>query len=381
MLLLVEPVAICVGLFVFAGFLWRWTGAARSESVLLGTIVKVLALSSILGLVNLRMRHRARQVEWAWVSAFVERGGDLATAFPDDERSARARIEEGLPAWLSMLRDLLERTVQKPASLARLLAAGTASLLASVALTEYARTSVASDTWGPWWLVLGLVLACAVFSAALWDLVRGCQRGRGRFLRPRRWAIGYRPRRLATVVPSAPLLVLVGGPLVLAYIAGRAASSLSVWLMATTVLLTLWHGLWERRDAARSDMWRRVEDRFEPATWLAARSVVPFWWVVKGLSVATGLSCLLLVDLAVTAPGAPADQSSADLWYLASVLFAIYLTLAGLILSAWPRPVQIRVVRTASLLDELGDRPIERIGTMLFWSKWLLLVSSLVALA
>ncbi|MDA0181148.1 hypothetical protein OJ997_12650 [Solirubrobacter phytolaccae] len=297
--------------------------------------------------------------------------------YPVRERTASELIEERLPLKVRWARDTLEDL--RPARWTRWTACTVSALVEASTVAVVVRDVIAGGR-PSLWLVISGALALGVFSITWFDLARGQSR---KWRQPRtvvRWGARYAPERLDTIIPSASVLAIVAGPLLLAYLIATAPGlSASQRVVAAGGGLLATDLVWDKRTLLRAGAWCALERRTVWISTVVAGVVARSWTFLRGLAFAGGAASLATWAIFLTA--SPAELAASPWLDELATLFVMLALGPVIILMGWRRPRAVHTVNGAELMDRYEDSALERrLGAMIHWARWLAIVSLLAAL-
>jgi hypothetical protein len=359
-----EPLVAIALLLVVTGVMLHVTRGFANGRVL-AAIVVPLALAGTCVLLNVCFERRARAQEYVLTELVLRFNGDLAHALPLRPKSARERIEASTPLLTEFAQDLLRIGREAPCAASRMMSAGVAVVLAIEPCGRWMWHAILQE--GPGSLLVGAAIApgLGVFAITFNDLRLGRIRGLRHRQQPRVWAHGYEPAREPTILPTVPVMVLCLIPAAIVGAMWSDSGSLETHLSVTQAVLALWLFLWNRRKAASSKAFVRVEHAFAPVDRLIRENVAPTWDLLSRASRICGWSAAGLFAVSSSWPTSAGKGVPGMLIGVSSALLTASLLLGLLVLNPWQRPVSPITYSARHLLSRQSQAREQRISTFL----------------
>jgi hypothetical protein len=360
----VEPAVLVTLLMVIVAATFRVIGDAPYARTLVAIFVP-LELTVACWLLSMRLECRARAQEYALTEALLGLNGDLARVFPPHVRRARERVEAKTPLPQLAVQDALEMARETPCAPTRSATAWVAVVLAGTTVERWAWQAILHE--GATSLMeLAVIGPClALFAVVCNDLRQGRVRSLTDPRRLRRWSEGYRPEPTPTILPSAPVLLLLLVPAMSLGVNWAAGGSIGGHLSIMEAVFGMWLLAWNGRDAVTSSAFRRVERLAAPLDGLIRRSIVPTWDALSCICRWCCWGSAVLLTLALSWPASMRSGPASTLNEISAVMLVIGLILGPLVLNHWRRPVAPCTRSAQHLLREQGETQIRRISTWL----------------
>jgi hypothetical protein len=360
----IEPVVeiLLLVVLVMATF---WLVGSVSDAKALCAVIVPFELGLACWLLSARLARRHRAQEYVLVELFLSVKGDLARAFPQRIPTAGERVESKTPLLRLVIQDALEMTSETPCKFARAAGAWMAVVLAVTTVEQWVWQTISSGRTVDLAAAALVGPSLAVFVIVWNDLRRGRLRS---LLDPRRvrsWSEGYRPEQVATVLPSAPVLLLLVVPVLAVGVNWSATGSWSSHLSVTEAVFGLWLLAWNGRGAAASSTFQRLEQRAAPIDRLVRRGLTPAWDLLSRVCRWSGWGSAALLTLAWSRPASFPAWVAPALSETASWLLAVCLCLGLLVLNSWRRPVSPCTCSAQDLLRRQGETQIRRVSVFL----------------
>lgn len=360
-----EPLVYVTAMLCATAYVFR---LARSVPYghALTAIAMTLGYAIACWLLTARLERRAKTQARVLTKRFVALGGDLGEVLPPRRRNMRERLECRMSLSQRLVGDALERVLETPCMWARAVCAWTVLVFASAAVGRWL-----------WQLVLhrGLVdllaliaiVPCSVAFLVAWNDLRLGRRCRLRRARdPGHWAAGHSPEPTPTVIPTAPVLVLMFVPAIALGMIWSHGGSIDSRLKFTEAVFALWALLWGyRRAIAGSREFRRVEQlgaRLDDFIRLAA---APTWTLVVQARRWCGWGAAAIFAMALSWPRSLSAPPAGSLIGVAVALLSVTALLTPFAALHLSQPVATRTLSAEQLLKRQGKAEARRVSMML----------------